>query len=205
MRIRLVPKGHAYFRDFSELAANLDAAAQLFVEFIDSFPDCGNLAREILELEHVGDKLVHDVVHRLNDTFVTPIDREDIYNLVTTLDEVLDHIEATSDAMVLYRVTETTPQVRSQAQLVATASHTLRVAIDGLEKHDRVKECVIEINRIENDGDRVLRDAIARLFDDDIPCTDVIKWKDIYELLESAIDDCEHVANIIEGIVLKHN
>jgi len=205
VKIRLVPKGHDYFRAFSEQAANVEEAARLFVLFLDDLPDGKARAREILECEHVGDKLVHDVVHRLNNAFITPIDREDIYEFVTTMDEVLDHIEAAADDMILYRIQAPTDQARKMASIVAQAAQTLRTAVDDMEARDRVRELVIEVNRLENDGDRTVRDAIASLFDGDMKCTDIIKWKDIYEQIESAIDECEHVANIIEGIVLKHN
>jgi predicted phosphate transport protein (TIGR00153 family) len=205
VKLRLVPQGHDYFAAFSEIAANLDAAASLLVKLMSNFPEAKGIAREILEHEHVGDKLVHDVVHRLNNTFITPIDREDIYELVTTMDEILDNIEEAADSMLLYRVEAPTPQAVRQAEIVAAAAKVLRESIDGLEKRDGLHEKVIEINRLENDGDRTHRDAVASLFDDDMLCTDVIKWKDIYEMLESAIDECEHVANIVEGIVLKHN
>ena len=113
--------------------------------------------------------------------------------------------ERTDDAIVLYRIEAPTEQVRRQAEIVAEAATMVRMAIDDLETREKVRHCVIEINRLENDGDRVVRDAIAGLFDDDMKCIDVIKWKDVYELLEKAIDDCEHVANIIESIVLKNN
>lgn len=205
MRFHLVPKGHDYFRAFSELAANVEAAAQLLVRFLDDLPDGKSRAREILQHEHIGDKLVHDVVHRLNHTFVTPIDREDIHELVTTMDDVLDHIEAAVDAVVLYRIERPTPQAHRQAEVIADATAWMRKAIDDLEAREQVRNCVIEINRLENDGDRIVRDAIAGLFEDGMECREIIKWKDVYELLETAIDDCEHVANIIEGIVLKHN
>jgi uncharacterized protein len=205
VKLRLVPKGHDYFKAFSEIAANLEAAATLLAKLMTEFSQAKIVAREILEHEHVGDKLVHDVVHRLNNSFITPIDREDIYELVTTLDEILDNIEAAADAMILYRVEAPTPQAIRQSEIIATAARVLRESIDGLEKRDGLHEKVIEINRLENDGDRTHRDAVASLFDGDMKCTDIIKWKDIYETLESAIDECEHVANIVEGIVLKHN
>jgi uncharacterized protein len=205
VKLRLVPKGHDYFKAFSEIAANLEAAAALLHRLMLEFGEAKTIAREILEHEHVGDKLVHDVVHRLNNSFITPIDREDIYELVTTLDEILDNIEAAADAMILYRVEAPTPQATRQSEIIATAARVLLESINGLEKRDGLHEKVIEINRLENDGDRTHRDAVASLFDGDMKCTDIIKWKDIYETLESAIDECEHVANIVEGIVLKHN
>ena len=205
MKLRLVPQGHDYFQAFSEMAVNLEGASTLLVKLMHEFGEAKTIASEILEREHVGDKLVHDVVHRLNNSFITPIDREDIYELATTMDEILDNIEAAADALVLYKVEAPTPQAVRQAEIVATASRVLRESIDGLEKRDGLREKLIEVNRLENDGDRTYRDAVASLFEGPMKGIDIIKWKDIYEMLEAAIDECEHVANIVEGIVLKHN
>jgi uncharacterized protein len=204
VRLSLVPKEHDYFRLFSELAANLDAAAQLLVKFMND-GDRPSIAAAILEHEHVGDKIVHDIVKRLNKSFITPIDREDIYDLVANTDEILDNIEAATDSMLLYRVGEPTEQARRQAEVIAKATPILRECMDHLEKPKGLDEHIIAINSLENDGDRILREAIANLFEGDMNCTDIIKWKDIYEILEAAIDECEHVANVIESIVLKHN
>jgi predicted phosphate transport protein (TIGR00153 family) len=187
------------------MAANLETAAQLLVQLMDEFADAKSKARQILECEHVGDKIVHDIVKRLNRTFVTPLDREDIYDLSSTMDDVLDNIEATADAMILYKVTEPQDHARQMAAVIAEATHVLRMGIDGLEMRPKnLRDHWIEVNRLENEGDRISRDAVAELFDGQMTCADIIKWKDIYNLLESAIDECEHVANIIESVVLKN-
>lgn len=204
MKLSLVPKEHDYFRMFSELAANLDAAAQLLVKFMND-GDRQSIAAAILEHEHVGDKMVHDIVRRLNKSFITPIDREDIYDLVATADEILDSIEEAAGLMIIYRVGEATDYARRQAEVIAKATPILRECMDNLEKPKGLVERIIAVNSLENDGDRIEREAIASLFEGDTKCTDIIKWKDIYETLESAIDECEHVANVIESIVLKHN
>jgi len=204
VRLSLVPKEHDYFRMFSELAANLDAAAQLLVKFMND-GDRQSIAAAILEHEHVGDKIVHDIVRRLNKSFITPIDREDIYDLVATADEVLDAIEEAVGLVIIYRIDEITTYARRQAEIIAKATPILRECMDNLEKPKGLDERVIAVNSLENDGDRIEREAIASLFEGDTKCTDIIKWKDIYETLESAIDECEHVANVIESIVLKHN
>jgi predicted phosphate transport protein (TIGR00153 family) len=204
MRLSLVPKEHDYFRLFSEMAANVEAAAKLLTDLMEDFSGNKGRSREILEHEHVGDKIVHDIVHRLNSSFITPLDREDIYDLAATMDEVLDNIEATADAMNLYRIAEPTEYAREQAKIIVSATGVLRVAIDNLEKRKELRDRFIEVNRLENDGDRIHREAVAGLFEGDMKATDIIKWKDIYELLESAIDECEHVANILESIVLKN-
>lgn len=204
MKLSLVPKEHDYFRMFSELAANLDAAAQLLVKFMND-GDRQSIAASILEHEHVGDKIVHDIVRRLNKSFITPIDREDIYDLVATADEILDSIEEAAGLMIVYRIGEATDYARRQAEVIAKATPILRECMDNLEKPKGLVERIIAVNSLENDGDRIEREAIASLFEGDTKCTDIIKWKDIYETLESAIDECEHVANVIESIVLKHN
>jgi predicted phosphate transport protein (TIGR00153 family) len=204
VRLSLVPKEQDYFRLFSEQAANLNAAAQLLVKFMDEGTS-KSIAAGILEHEHVGDKIVHDIVRRLNKSFITPIDREDIYDLVATMDEVLDNIEAAADAMMLYRIGQPTPQAVAQAHVIATATPILVECMDRLEKPKGLDERIIAVNSLENDGDRILREATAQLFDGEMKCTDIIKWKDVYGMLEAAIDECEHVANVIESIVLKHN
>jgi len=204
VKLSLVPKDHDYFRLFAEQAANLDAAAQLLVRFMND-GDRQSIAAAILEHEHVGDKIVHDIVRRLNKSFITPIDREDIYDLVATSDEVLDSIEEAVGLVIIYRVDEITSFARRQAEIIAKATPILRECMDNLEKPKGLDERIIAVNSLENDGDRIEREAIASLFEGDTTCTDIIKWKDIYETLESAIDECEHVANVIESIVLKHN
>jgi predicted phosphate transport protein (TIGR00153 family) len=205
VRLSLVPKEQDYFRLYSDLAANLDEAAQLLVALMDDFGNAKSIAAAILEHEHVGDKILHDIVKRLNKSFITPLDREDIYDLVATMDEVLDNIEEAADEMLLCRVKEPTEYARRQAEVIAEAASVLHQIIDDLEKRTDLMERVISVNSLENEGDRIEREAIAALFDGDMDLREVIKWKDIYEVLEAAIDECEHVANVIESIVLKHN
>ncbi len=207
MKLSLIPKEREYFRLFSELAANLDDAAQLLVKFINATDDDSrkHLSASILEHEHVGDKIVHDIVRRLNKSFITPLDREDIYDLVACTDDILDNIQAASDAMLLYRLGEATEFSKQQVEVIAKITPILLECMSNLEKPKGLEQHIIDVNSLENAGDRILRKAIASLFEDGMPCTDIIKWKDIYEILEAAIDDCEHVANVIESIVLKHN
>ena len=204
MKLSLVPQEREYFRLFSEFAANLEKAAQLLSAVMTDFGTLKSTARQMVELEHVGDKIVHDIVKRLNKTFVTPLDREDIYDLASTLDEILDSIDAAVDLMVLYRIEQPTTHVAEQAVVLAQQTSVLRQAIDGLEKRKGLDDHWIEVNRLENEGDRLYRDAVAELFDGEMKCTDIIKWKDIYTTLEAAIDQCEDVANILETIVLKN-
>jgi len=204
VRLSLVPKEQDYYRLFGQLAANLDAAAQLLVEFMNG-GDQESLAAAILEHEHVGDTLVHDIVRKLKKSFITPIDREDIYDLVAKTDDILDGIEAATDAMMLYRVGEPTAQARAQAEILAKATAILHICMDKLAKPKGLDEHIVAINSLESEGDRIVRDALAQLFQTSTDPIDVIKWKDVYELLEAAIDECEHAANVIESIVLKHS
>ncbi len=204
MKLSLVPKEREYFRLFSEFAATLDQAAQLLASLMNDFSTLKGAARELVELEHVGDKIVHDIIKRLAKTFITPLDREDIYDLASTLDDILDSIEATADMMVLYRIEAPTKHVIQQTTVLAQQTAVLREAIGGLEKRKGLDEHWIEINRLENDGDRLYRDAVAELFDGGMETADIIKWKDIYTTLEGAMDQCEDIANILESIVLKN-
>ncbi len=204
MKLSLVPQEREYFRLFSEFAAVLDQAAQLLASLMNDYRDPKGVARQTVELEHVGDKIVHDIIKRLNKTFITPLDREDIYDLAATLDEVLDSIEATVDMLVVYRIEQPTVHAVEQADVLAKQTAIMRLALDGLEKRKGLDGHWIELNRLENDGDRLYRDAVAELFDGEMKCTDIIKWKDIYATLEGAIDQCEDVANIVESIVLKN-
>lgn len=204
MRLSLVPREQDYFRMFSELGANLDAAAQLLVKFMNG-GDPKTVAAAIVEHEHVGDRIVHDIIRRLNQSFITPIDREDIYHMIANVDDIVDDIEAATDAMLLYRVGDPTPQARAQATVIAKSTALLRTCMDSLAKPKGLDEHIIAINSLENEGDRIFRDATAQLFDGQMAPIDVIKWKDIYGLLEAAIDECEHAANAIESIILKHN
>ena len=181
MKLSLVPQEREYFRLFSEFAAVVDQAAQLLAKLMNDYHDPKSVAREAVELEHVGDKIVHDIVKRLNKTFITPLDREDIYDLAATLDEVLDSIEA--DGRHAGRLPHRASLRRmpsSRPSCWPSRPPSCAIALDGLEKRKGLDEHWIEINRLENDGDRLYRDAVAELFDGDMKCTDIIKWKDIY-------------------------
>jgi uncharacterized protein len=204
VKLSLVPQEREYFRLFSDFAATLDQAAQLLTAMLADYGTLKSAARQMVELEHVGDKIVHDIVNRLNKSFITPLEREDIYDLASTLDEILDSIDATVDLMLLYRIEQPTTHVIEQAAVLAEQTAIVRQAVDGLEKRKGLDKYWIELNRLENDGDRLHRDAVAELFDGEMKCTDIIKWKDIYTTLEAAIDQCEDVANILETIVMKN-
>jgi len=204
VKLSLVPQEREYFRLFSDFATTLDEAAQLLTATLADYGTLKSAARRMVEYEHVGDKIVHDIFNRLNKSFVTPLEREDIYDLASTLDEILDSIDATVDLMLLYRIEQPTTHIVEQAAVLAEQTALVRQAIDGLEKRKGLDKYWIELNRLENDGDRLHRDAVAELFTGEMKCTDIIKWKDIYTTIEAAIDQCEDVANILETIVLKN-
>src|SRR3954453_9140928 len=172
-----------FFDLFEEAARNITRGADLLDQMLAHFPDRADLARDIVICEQEGDRIAHDIHHKLNSTFVTPIDREDILELTSDMDDIIDLIDEAADSLGLYKIEEAMPRVR------------------GFED---MSHFTVEVNRLENDGDRTSRHAIASLFDDGIDPMVVIRWKDIFERLEEAIDACEHVANTLEGIVIKN-
>ena len=206
MAFWFIPKEESFFGLFKQLSEILVNASQLLVEATGRIELLPEHAKRIERLEHDGDQVTHEVMTRLNKTFITPIDREDIHDLTTALDDVLDLIEATTERFVLYKVTGMTPQAKEIAKVIQQQVQEIHVVIPKLShmRHQPIMEHCIEINRLENAGDRLLRDAFVALFEgspDPIAC---LKWRELYELMESATDKCEDVANVIEGIVLKH-
>src|SRR5680860_1807205 len=171
-----------------------------------NYPERGqDLARDILICEQEGDRITHDIIRRLNETFVTPIDREDIYELASALDDIVDFTEEVADYLGLYKIEAPMEQSQRLAHVLLEACRALTQAIPRLRGFNDISHYTIEVNRLENDGDRITREAIASLFDNGIDPMVVIRWKDIFERLEEAIDATEHVANILEGIVIKNS
>src|SRR4051794_10257049 len=168
------------------------------------YPDHSELAREILICEQEGDRITHDIIQRLNQTFVTPIDREDILALASALDDVVDFTEEVADYLGLYKIEAPMDQAQQLAKVLHQASRQIAQAMPRLRGFKDISHYTVEINRLENDGDRIVREAVASLFETGIDPMVVIRWKDIFEKLEDAIDATEHVANIIEGIALKN-
>ncbi len=201
---RLIPREERFFDLFVEEAANvLDGARQLEA-MLRTFDNADKAAKKIRDTEHRGDELSRDIARRLEGTFVTPFDREEIHALISGLDDILDMIEATSDTFVLYRIEAPTKTSVKQAALVVAACETLHEALSNLRGFKNLERFVAEVHRIEHEGDRLARSAIAGLFDDGAKTIEVLKWKDIYTRLEETIDLCEDVAEIIERIVVKH-
>jgi len=200
----LVPRDRQYFDLFEEAAGNALRTAQLLDDMLRSFPDHGELARDILICEQEGDRITHDIIRRLNETFVTPIDREDILALASALDDIVDYTEEVADYLGLYKIEAPMSQAQHQARILHDACRQLAEAIPRLRGFKDISHYTVEVNRLEIDGDRVVREAIASLFDTGIDPMVVIRWKDIFERLEQAIDATEHTANILEGIVIKN-
>jgi predicted phosphate transport protein (TIGR00153 family) len=198
------PREREFFDLFEEAGANLVRAAELLERMVEHWPDHAELAREVLVCEHEGDRITHDIIQRLNSTFVTPIDREDIHELASALDDVVDFIEEVSDFLSLYRIEATMDQATELARILHQASRAIAGAIPRLRTFKDIHHYTVEVNRLENDGDRVVRQALASLFERGIDPMLVIRWKDIFERLEDGIDATETVANILEGIVIKN-
>ena len=202
----LVSKGRQFFDLFEEAGGNIVRAADLLDQLLRSFPDRREeLTRDILICEQEGDRITHDIIRRLNETFVTPIDREDIYALASALDDIVDYTEEAADYLGLYKIEAPMEQAQRLAHVLLQASRSIAEAMPRLRSFEDISHYTVEINRLENDGDRITREAMASLFDNGIDPMVVIRWKDIYERLENAIDATEHVANILEGIVIKNS
>ena len=202
-RLRLIPREESFFDLFEELARKVQQGADALLELLKNYTDLDRKAGRVLDIEHEGDELTHEVMRRLNTSFITPFDREDIHRLASNLDDVLDHIEATAEYLQLHKIEQPLPQMIGLAETLAQAARHTAEAMPGLRKMKNLESYWIEINRLENEGDRSYRRTIAELFSGDYKAMDVLKWKDIIEEIETAIDRLEDVANTIEGIVLK--
>jgi uncharacterized protein len=201
----IAPREREFFDLFEEAGGNVQRAAALLEEMLRDYPDRSELARDILICEQEGDRITHDIIQRLNQTFVTPIDREDILALASALDDVVDFTEEVADYLGLYKIEAPMDQAQQLAKVLHQASRQIAQAMPRLRGFKDISHYTVEINRLENDGDRIVREAVASLFDTGIDPMVVIRWKDIFEKLEDAIDATEHVANIIEGIALKNS
>jgi predicted phosphate transport protein (TIGR00153 family) len=199
------PKDREFFDLFEEAAGNIVRAAELLHEMFRGFPDTAPLSREILLAEQEGDRITHDILHRLNQTFVTPIDREDIIALASALDDVVDLAEEVADFLVLYKVEAPMDPAERLTQILRDACVQVAKAMPRMRAFEDISHYVVEIHRLENDGDRLMREGMASLFDKGVDPMVVIRWKDIFERLEEAIDATEHVADVLESIVIKNS
>ncbi len=201
----LMPHDRVYFELFEEAGQNVLRAASLLDEMLSTYPDSKAMAQQITECEHEGDRITHDIFHRLNQTYVTPIDREDILALASALDDIVDYTEEVADFLGLYKIEAPMDQAIKLAHVLSAAGHQITDAIPRLRGFQDISHYTVEVNRLENEGDRISREAVASLFDTGIDPMVVIRWKDLFERLESAIDATEHAAYILEGIVIKNS
>jgi predicted phosphate transport protein (TIGR00153 family) len=204
MRFQIIPRDQGFYELFEKDAANVADAASLLAKLLADFHDPETAHAEIRQREHDGDEMTHQILRQLNTTFVTPFDREDIHRLASGLDDILDGIEAVADLFVLHHIAHPLPEMRQQADVLARATEQVQEAMGQLRSLRGLEPYWVEINRLENEGDRVYRKTMAALFSGDYKAMDVLKWKDVVDQLEGAIDDCEDVANTLESIVLKH-
>lgn len=205
MRFSLLPRDRTFFDLFNEAGQNTLRAAGMLNEMMSTWPDDNGLGREILITEQEGDRITHDIIRRLNSTFVTPIDREDIYGLATKLDDVVDYIEEAADFLALYQIEAPMSQAQELTKILVGCCEQLALGLENLPSFRDLDQYWIEIHRLENDGDRVSRDAVASLFSNGIDPMVVIRWKDMFAVLEKAIDSTETAAHILEGIVIKNS
>ena len=207
MRFPFIPREEKFFDLFQASAQNVVAAAHRLKKMVDDWKNVEASAAEITELEHRGDTITHDIIARVHRTFVTPFDREDIVELAHSLDDIIDFIHAAADSMFLYKVDRPGSRAKELAEIIVQATEEVERVIPQLKKRivlsQVLKRCV-EINRLENVADRVYRSAIAELFADSPDIAEVIKWREIYAHMESATDRCEDVANVLEGVAIKH-
>jgi uncharacterized protein len=206
LKLKISQRPEEFFSLFTESARNLRAAAELLTDLIEDYRDVELKASRIRDREHEGDEITHAIIRRLNTTFVTPMDREDIYLLGSALDDVLDAVEAVSDLFNLHHIESPLPEMKAQADVLLQATKQTERALEALPRMQReqLEPYWVEINRLENEGDRIVREALASLFERGIDPMMVIRWKDIFERLEDAIDATETAANILEGIVIKN-
>jgi predicted phosphate transport protein (TIGR00153 family) len=201
---RLIPREERFFDDFVALAEQIRKGAGLLEEMLAPERPIWDKADEIKEVEHKCDFITHEVIQRLHRTFVTPLDREDIHTLARTLDDVMDAIDASAAIVRLYQIERVRPDARELARLVAICAEQVVIAMKALERRHGVATPAVEINRLENEADRAHQNAVRRLFEEEQNPVVIIKWKEILDFLEAATDRCEDVANVLEGVVVKH-
>jgi uncharacterized protein len=204
-RFSLLPRDRTFFDLFIEAGKNTVHASRLLDQTMNRWPDVGDLAKEIFAAEKEGDRITHSIIRRLNSTFVTPIDREDIYSLATQMDDIVDFTEEAADFLGLYQIEAPMEQAGALTKVLVAACEQLGEGLENLPDFEGLDKYWIEIHRLENEGDRISRDAVASLFSNGIDPMIVIRWKDIFAVLENAIDATETAAQILEGIVIKNS
>ncbi len=204
-RLSLLPRDRTFFDLFVEAGKNTVRTAKLLDEMMGTWPDAEGMAQQVVEAEHEGDRLTHEIVKRLNTTFVTPMDREDIYGLATQIDDIVDFTEEAADFLGLYQIEAPMEQAQSLTKVLVASCEQLAAGLEHLPEFKDLDKYWIEIHRLENEGDRISRDAVDSLFSNGIDPMVVIRWKDMFAVLEEAIDSTEKAAQILEGIVIKNS
>jgi len=202
----LIPKEEKFFQLFKQMTENTIEGAKALKDMLDNFDNPAASQRRIKDIEHNGDSLTHEIIQKLNKTFVTPFDREDIYALSGALDDILDLIDASAQRIIMYNVETIPHEAKSLGFIILQSCQAVdkAVAMLGRKSNEQIFEACVDINALENEADRVSREAISRLFDEEKDPIQLIKWKEIFETLEKATDKCEDAANILEGVVVKN-
>ena len=204
MAFRLIPKEEKFFEDFVAMAEQIHRGAILLEQMLAPEQPLWDKADEIKEVEHKCDFLTHEVIQRLHKTFVTPLDREDIHTLARSLDDVIDAIDDSAGVLRLYQISTVRPDARDLARIIKASTEQVVSAMKALGKKQGISAAAVEINRLENEADRAHAIALRRLFEEERDAIQIIKWKEVLDFLEAATDRCEDVANVLEGVVVKH-
>lgn len=205
--MRFIPKEAKFFDLFEELADKIEEGSKLFLDMLNDYDSFDSRVSKLKEIEHEADIITHRTYAKLHTTFLTPIDREDIYDLINKMDSILDMTEAAAVRMSLYKIKEPKEELFQQARILNEATGKVKMIVCGLRDMKNAKailDACVEINTLENAGDQVLRATMAKLFEHEKDPIELIKWKEIFERFEEAVDMCEDVSNIVEGIVLKN-
>ena len=204
MAFRLIPREARFFDDFVAMAEQIKLGAAMLGDMLAPDKPIWDKADQIKEVEHKCDFLTHEIIQRLHRTFVTPLDREDIHNLARSLDDVMDAIDASATVVRLYSIERVRPEARELVRIIKASADEMVKALKALERRHGVAEPAVEINRLENEADRIHQGAVRQLFQEERDPIEIMKWKEIFDFLEDATDRCEDVANAVEGIVVKH-
>lgn len=201
-----IPKDEKFFQLFKEMTKNIIEGAKLLKDMLDNFENPAESQRKIKDMEHKGDSITHEIIQKLNKTFITPLDREDIYSLASKLDDILDLIDASAQRVIMYNVESITSDAKALGFIILQSCLAVDKAVSmlGQRSNEQIFELCVEINAMENEADRISREAISRLFDEEKDPIQLIKWKEIYETLETTTDKCEDAANILESVVVKN-
>jgi uncharacterized protein len=200
---RLLPQERSFFDLFDQQADNIHVGAKALLQMLERYTGVPEQVQNIKAIEHHGDDITHGILTKLNSTFITPFDREDLHELCSRLDDVIDLIDAAASRFVLYRVNAVRPGTIDLVKILVAATSEVVSCVKALETPDKALKFAIEINRCENESDRLCRTLIAQLFDEEKDPVQIIKWKEIFEVIETAVDKCEDVANVIESVILK--